>query len=125
MASPLMTIGRCLALAILLSGCAAQMAYRDGNNLIAKNQIEAGVAKYQEAVQAEPGNAQYRAALAQARESAARRWLEVADREQAAGRALAAEQGYRRVLALDPQNERANAGMRALERDSRQAKLLD
>jgi general secretion pathway protein D len=120
-----MMIGRCLALAMLLSGCAGQMAYRDGNDLIAKNQIEAGVAKYQEAVRAEPGNAQYRAALAQARESAARRWLETAEREQAAGRALPAEQGYRRVLALDPQNERASAGMRALERDSRQGKLLD
>lgn len=125
MASSLMMIGRCLALAMLLSGCAGQMAYRDGNDLIAKNQIEAGVAKYQEAVRAEPGNAQYRAALAQARESAARRWLEAAEREQAAGRALPAEQGYRRVLALDPQNERAIAGMRALERDSRQGKLLD
>jgi general secretion pathway protein D len=110
---------------MLLGGCAGQMAYRDGNELIAKNQTEAGLAKYQEAVQAEPGNAQYRAALAQARESAARRWLETAEREQAAGRALPAEQGYRRVLALDPQNERATAGMRALERDSRQGKLLD
>jgi general secretion pathway protein D len=125
MASPLITIGRCLALAMLLGGCAGQMAYRDGNELIAKNQTEAGLAKYQEAVQAEPGNAQYRAALAQARESAARRWLETAEREQAAGRALPAEQGYRRVLALDPQNERATAGMHALERDSRQGKLLD
>jgi general secretion pathway protein D len=125
MATSLMTIGRCAALAILLSGCAGQMAYRDGNDLIAKNQIEAGLAKYQEAVQAEPGNAQYRAALLQARESAARRFLEIAEREQAAGRAAQAEQGYRRVLALDPQNERANAGMRALERDSRQARQLE
>jgi general secretion pathway protein D len=118
-------MGRCAALAILLSGCAAQMAYRDGNELIAKNQIEAGLAKYQEALQAEPGNAEYRTAYLRARERAVQRVLEAAERDQSEGRSVAAEQGYRRTLAIDPQNERANAGMRALERDSRQARLLD
>lgn len=125
MVSSLTNIGRCAALLILLTGCAAQMAYRDGNDLIAKDQIEAGLAKYQQAVQAEPGNAQYRAALLNARDRAAQRLLDMAEREQAEGRAVPAEQGYRRVLGLDPQNERAIAGLRALERDSRQAKLLE
>jgi general secretion pathway protein D len=125
MASLLKTIGRCAALAILLSGCAAQMAYRDGNDLIAKNQLEAGLAKYQEAVKAEPGNAQYRAAWLQARDRAMQRVLEVAERDHADGRTAQAEQGYRRVLGMDPQSERANAGLRALDRDSRQGKLLD
>lgn len=125
MANSLTNIGRCAVLAILLSGCAAQQAYRDGNDLIAKNQIEEGLAKYQQAVQAEPGNAQYRAAWLSARERATQRLLDVAERDQAEGRAAQAEQGYRRVLGLDPRNERAIAGMRALERDSRQGKLLE
>jgi len=125
MASPLKKLGSCVALAVLLSGCAAQMAYRDGNDLIAKNQIEAGLAKYQEAVLADPLNAQYRSAYLSARERATNRLLDAAERDQGEGRAVQAEQGYRRVLGLDPQNERANAGLRSLERDSRQARLLE
>ncbi|WP_176648740.1 secretin N-terminal domain-containing protein [Duganella sp. SG902] len=125
MASPLKKLGSCAALAILLSGCAAQMAYRDGNDLIAKNQVEAGLAKYQEAVQADPTNAQYRSAYLSARERATQRILEAAERDQAEGRTAQAEQGYRRVLGLDAQNERAVAGLRALERDGRQANLME
>ncbi|SHN37948.1 general secretion pathway protein D [Duganella sacchari] len=125
MASPLKNIARCAALAILLSGCAAQLAYRDGNDLIAKNQIEAGLAKYQEAVKAEPGNAQYRSAYLTARDRAVQRILDTAERDQADGRAAQAEQGFRRVLGMDAQNERAVTGLRALERDSRQARLLE
>ncbi|WP_432382784.1 secretin N-terminal domain-containing protein [Duganella sp. P38] len=125
MASSLTKIGRGAALLLLLSGCAAQMAYRDGNELVAQDQIEAGLAKYQQAVQADPGNAQYRAAFISARDRATQRLLDVAEAEQAAGRAAQAEQGFRRVLGLDPRNERAIAGLRALERDSRQARLLE
>jgi len=124
MARHLKNVGVPLLLAVLLSGCAAQLAYRDGNDLIAKNQVEAGLSKYQEAVAAEPGNARYRAAYLQARERATQRILDAAERAQAEGRFPEAEQGYRRVLGLDAQNERARAGMRALERDDRQAKLM-
>ena len=67
MASHLKNLGMPVLLAILLGGCAAQQAYREGNDLTAKNQVEAGLVKYQEAVAAEPGNAKYRAAYQQAR----------------------------------------------------------
>jgi len=122
--APLKKLGSCAALAILLSGCAAQMAYRDGNDLIAKNQVEAGLAKYQEAVQADPGNAQYRTAYIGARDRAVQRLLETAERDLSEGRLPQAEQGFRRVLGIDGQNERAVAGLRAVERDNRQGKLL-
>jgi general secretion pathway protein D len=124
MASHLKNLGMPVLLAILLGGCAAQQAYREGNDLTAKNQVEAGLVKYQEAVRAEPGNAQYRTAYLQARDRATQRLLETAERDQSEGRTDQAEQGYRRVLGLDPQNERARAGMRALERDERQARLM-
>nr|WP_315261357.1 secretin N-terminal domain-containing protein [uncultured Duganella sp.] len=125
MTGSLKNIGRSAALVILLSGCAAQTAYRDGNELIAKDQIEAGLAKYQQALQADPGNAQYRAAYLRVRDSAVQRLLETAERDLAEGRAAQAEAGFRRALGLDQQNERAIAGLRALERDIRQARLLD
>jgi general secretion pathway protein D len=129
MASHLKNVGRRAALpamlAIALSGCAGQMAYRDGRDLIAKDQIEAGLLKYQEAVKADPGNAQFRSAYLVERDRATLRYLDQAERQQAEGKLDLAEQGFRRVLGLDPSNERARNGLHALERDGRQGKLLD
>ncbi|GJI98672.1 type II secretion system protein [Duganella caerulea] len=128
MASHLKNLGRRAALpamlAIALSGCAGQMAYRDGRDLIAKDQIEAGLLKFQEAVKADPGNAQYRSAYLLERDRATLRLLDQSERQQSEGQLDLAEQGFRRVQALDPLNERARAGLRALERDARQTKLL-
>ncbi|MES2348536.1 MAG: hypothetical protein V4641_13325, partial [Pseudomonadota bacterium] len=111
MASHLKNLGRRAALpamlAIALSGCAGQMAYRDGRDLIAKDQIEAGLLKYQEAVKADPGNAQFRSAYLVERDRATLRYLDQAERQQAEGKLDLAEQGFRRVLGLDPSNERA------------------
>jgi len=73
------------ALAVALSGCAAQMAYRDGRELVDKDQVEAGLLKFQEAIQQDPGNAQYRAAFASQRELVINRWLAEAERLRAAG----------------------------------------
>lgn len=113
-----------LALVLALGGCAGQMAYRDGNTLMAQDQVEAGLLKYQEALKAEPTNAEYRAAYVQARDRAAQGFIREAERQLADGQPELAEQGWRRALALDPANERARAGLRTLERNARQAKLL-
>ncbi|HEU4845143.1 MAG TPA: secretin N-terminal domain-containing protein [Burkholderiaceae bacterium] len=112
------------ALALALGGCAAQLAYRDGSDLIAHDQVEAGLRKYQEAIAAEPGNAKYRAAYLQARDRATVRYLEQAERALAAGQYGAAEQGFQHVLALDMANERGRAGLRAVDAAQRQDKLL-
>ena len=112
------------ALVLALSGCAAQMAYRDGKNLVERDQVEAGLLKFQEAVEAEPGNAQYRAAYLQARDRATTRYLEQADRFVAERKYDLAAQNFMRVLAMNPQNERARAGLRALEAADRYDRLL-
>ncbi|MFC0169612.1 secretin N-terminal domain-containing protein [Pseudoduganella danionis] len=129
MASHLTNLGRRAALpamlAAALSGCAGQMAYRDGRALIAEDKIEAGLLKYQEASKADPTNPQYRAAYLRAREVAAQRFLDQAERYRAEGRVDLAEQSLLRVQGLDPQNERARAGLRLLERDQRLGKLLE
>ena len=111
-------------LPLLLAGCAAQRAYQDGNALVAQDQVAAGLAKYQEAVAAEPGNPLYRAAYLRVRDNTSARLVDAADRLLAAGQAdLAAEQ-YRRVLAIDPGNDRARAGLRQVEADRRHAAML-
>ncbi|WP_426193826.1 secretin N-terminal domain-containing protein [Massilia sp. DWR3-1-1] len=112
------------ALTLALSGCAGQMAYNDGQKLVAADQVEAGLLKYREAIAAEPGNAQYKAAYLQARDGSTNRLNEQAERELAEGRPQVAMLSLRRALALEPANERARAGLRLLEADARQAGLL-
>jgi general secretion pathway protein D len=100
------------------------MAYREGNELVAQDKVEAGLAKYQEAVAADPTNVQYKAAYLRAREAATNRLLPQADRELADGKPELAVQDYRRVLAIDPLNERARAGLRQVDADRRHGVLL-
>jgi len=113
-----------LALVLALSGCAAQMAYREGNDLVEKDQVEAGLLKFQDAIAREPLNAKYRAAFLQARDRATVRYLDQAERLLADGQREPAQQLYGRVLALDPQNERGRAGMRKIDADVRHAQAL-
>ena len=113
------------AVAVLLAGCAAQQAYREGNELVAQDKVEAGLVKYQEAVAADPTNVTYKAAWLRARDGATNRLLTQADRALAAGQAEPALQDYRRVLAIDPVNDRARAGLRMVDADRRQAALVE
>jgi general secretion pathway protein D len=112
-------------LALLLSGCAAQMAYREGNELVAQDKVEAGLSKYQEALAADPTNVIYKAAYLRARDAATNRLLPQADRELAEGKPDLAVADYRRVLAIDPLNDRARAGLRQVDADRRHAVLMD
>ncbi|WP_229421246.1 secretin N-terminal domain-containing protein [Telluria antibiotica] len=112
------------ALALLLSGCAAQMAYREGNELVAQDKVEAGLVKYQEALAVDPANVAYKTAFLRARDTATNRLLPQADRELAGGKADLAVQDYRRVLAIDPLNERARAGLRQVDADRRHGVLM-
>lgn len=120
-------IGRlCSALMIggVLVGCAAQMAYRDGRDLIAHDQVEEGLAKFKEAIARDPHNAEYRAAFLQTRERATGIYLKQADRLAATGPRADAEKVYRRILNLDPSNERAQAGLQGLDMDVRHLQLI-
>jgi general secretion pathway protein D len=113
------------ALAFLLAGCAAQMAYREGNELVAQDKVEAGLTKYQEALAADPSNVVYKTAFLRARDAATNRLLPQADRELADGKPALAVEDYKRVLAIDPFNERARAGLRQVDADRRHGVLLE
>ena len=99
---------------LLLSACAGQQAFRDGKDLIAQNRIEEGLQKFQQAVNADPASAQYKSAWLQTRERAITNFLSQAERSSASKpqEALAL---YKRVLAIEPDNARAQAGVLALE----------
>ena len=113
-----------LLLPFLLAGCAAQRAYQEGNALVAQDKVGAGLAKYQEALAADPGNPEYKAAFLRARDGAVVRMVEAADRALAAGQIDVASSEYRRVQTIDPGNDRARAGLRQVEADRRHAAAL-
>ena len=113
-----------LVLPLLLAGCAAQRAYQEGNALVAQDQVGAGLAKYQEALASEPDNPVYKAAWLRARDSATVRIVDQAERALAAGQVELATQEYRRVLAIDPVNDRARAGLRQVEAERRHAAAI-
>ena len=110
--------------AVALAGCAAQMAYRDGVQLVADDQVEAGLLKYQEAIAADPGNSQYRAAFLKTRDRNVIARVKQAERALADGQGAAALRGFQRALAIDPANERARVGLRLVEADVRHAALM-
>jgi len=110
-----------LLLPLLLAGCAAQRAYQEGNALVAQDQVGAGLAKYQEALASEPDNPVYRAAFLRARDNATARLVDQAERALAAGQTDLATQDFRRVLGIDPVNDRARAGLRQVEAERRHA----
>ncbi|MFC3110105.1 secretin N-terminal domain-containing protein [Undibacterium arcticum] len=109
---------------IALAGCAAQAAYRDGKALVTRGKVEEGLAKFQEAMQQEPRDAEYKAAYLQTRERAVATYVEQGDRLLAAGKWAEAEKFYQRALAIDPAGERARTGLHALDADQRHAKLF-
>jgi general secretion pathway protein D len=114
-----------LAAALVLTGCAAQQAYREGNELVARDKVEAALLKYQEALTANPTNISYKVAWLRARDNTTNRLLTQADHELSAGKPELALQDYRRVLAIDPVNDRARTGLRMVEADRRQAALVE
>lgn len=118
-----------LALAALLlaalTGCAAERLSREGQGLIAEGRYEEGVAKLEQAAKAEPSELHYRTQFINKREEIANKLLAEAANARIAGDADAAGKNYRRVLAVDPANERAKTGLEEVERDRRHALLVD
>lgn len=109
--------------ALLLAGCAGVQPYQEGQRLLAAGQYEAGLAKLEEAVRLDPGNAEYRIALASRRASRMHQLLNQAEAERRQGRLAEAEQAYQEVLAFAADNAMARQGLDALltERRHRQA----
>ncbi|WP_240702383.1 secretin N-terminal domain-containing protein [Trinickia terrae] len=114
-----------VALPMLLIGCAAEKAYRSGQDFVAQGKLDEGMAKLQEAVTREPHDAQYRSAWLAAREQALLRYNDEGDRLAADGSYAAARKAYQHALGVDPANERALAGLVALQNAARLNALVD
>lgn len=108
----------------MLGGCAAEKAFREGQSLLDEGRVDAGLAKLEEAVRAEPTNGMYRAALQSRRAELINRALAAAQNARLQGQLDEAEALYRRVLVLEANNERAAAGLEDVARERRYQPLF-
>jgi general secretion pathway protein D len=113
-----------LVIAAVLCGCAAQSAYREGKDLIAQDQVEQGLQKFQEAIRLDPRGIEYKSAYAQTRERAITSYLDQADHLLNQGKYAEAEVLYDKVLRIDATNARAKNGLEAEKQNQRHLQLV-
>jgi general secretion pathway protein D len=108
-----------LLFAMLLTGCAGMLAYREGNALVAQGRVDEGLKQLSEAVRQEPRNVEYRLTLTNLRNSVLASALATAEQSRRAGRFSEAEAAYRQALKYDPANTMAEQVLSALETERR------
>lgn len=115
-------VATCLSLCYL-AGC-ANPAFREGRGLAADGNLEAALPKLQLAASQEPTNSEYQLAYLGTRDRLILQWLGEADSARRSGKADTAEQFYKQVMSVDPNNARARDGLADLERDARHGAWL-
>ncbi|MDQ0612267.1 general secretion pathway protein D [Variovorax sp. W1I1] len=109
----------------LLSGCAAYLEERRADQLLAEGNTDAALVMLSQLAKTDPTG--YRLRYLQVRDGHLRDMLQKARRLANEGKPeslAAAEEGYRAMLRLDPQNEAAIAGLAALERGVRETQQM-
>jgi len=109
---------------ILVAGCAAERLHRQGINAMDSGEYENGLALLNQAAQADPHNMSYRFDYATRRAAAVLGLLNIADSARAKRQLDTAAGAYRRVLAIEPGNDRAQRGLAALEGDARHGEVM-
>lgn len=107
-----------------LSGCAADRAFTRGKGMLEQGRTEAGLREVEKAARIAPENKEYRIYLARQREGSINKLLGEAEQARRTGSLDAAEQAFRRVLALDAENRRAADGLEAVATARKQRVLL-
>ncbi|MEP6606056.1 MAG: secretin N-terminal domain-containing protein, partial [Nitrosospira sp.] len=122
-----MKIGQRIFIVMVLgifAGCAANKAFVEGKQLIAEGKLDTGLASLEKAARDEPDNLEIRAVLARQREAIVARLLSAGDNARSSDDLDGAEREYRHVLEINRRNERAQAGLAAIEMDRRHLALL-
>ena len=111
-------------ISLLITGCAADRLHQQGVESFERGDYEQGLDQLGAAVRSDPRNMGYRLDLAARREEATQELVASADTARAAGQLEVAAGFYRRVLRLDPANDRARRGLDGLEGDARHATVI-
>jgi len=106
----------------LLSGCAAYLEERRADQLLAEGNNDAALVMLSQLAKTDPTG--YRLKYLQVRDGVLRDMLQKARRLAAERKPADAEEAYRAMLRIDPQNEAALAGLATLERDAREAEQM-
>ncbi|HZE92472.1 MAG TPA: secretin N-terminal domain-containing protein, partial [Rhizobacter sp.] len=115
-----------ICLALPLMACAPGREFvRDGQQKIDQGQLEEGLLQMEKGISLEPENREYRMLVIRQRETQIGLLLGRADAQRNADRFDDAVALYRRVIGIDPNNTRAQAGLDAVESARRQQQRVD
>lgn len=117
-------IAPALAVLLLATGCAHDPGFSEGQSLIEAGNFEAGLAKIAQAAKHDPSNRKYQVYYYRERDIALHDDLAAAEQARAQGDWDAAEVLYRKMLALDPADPRAKAGIASLAVARRHREML-
>ena len=113
-----------LTLSAALAACAANSLHREGLADVDRGDYEAGVNKLQEAVVKDPNNLSFKLDLAARRSAAVQKLVAAGDGARASGQLDEATATYRRVLIIEPTNQRALRGIEDVQSDRRHAVMV-
>jgi len=108
MESRIRKLGLLLVMLALLTGCAAQKAYRKADREMKRENYDQAVLNYSKALAADPGKSRYVMALERAKLRAAAQHFDKAQRFHAAGQMEMAIAEYQQTLVLIPDNQHAS-----------------
>ncbi|WP_416424385.1 secretin N-terminal domain-containing protein [Pseudomonas sp. App30] len=105
-----------LALCVALAACSsAKVANQEGNDLIEHGQYEAGLARIEEGLRANPRDTQLHLALSNGRVRSVKELMHQGDVARADHDVASARQAYGRVLNIEPANGRAKDALNQLD----------
>ncbi len=102
-----------------LGACAQNTLQREAFALLDTGDIEGGLGKLEEASRLQPANLEYRQTYFRQRDIALQRLAALAETARQQGQWETAEAVYKRLLGIDPANQRAKAGLEALGMERR------
>lgn len=114
-----------MVIVTVLAGCASDRVQRDAHEMFDAGKIEESLATLQSALKKHPSDPALRATYLQLRDRAIASWLASANEASRNGSEARSREYYLRILKLDPENDRAKAGLARLDREATHIKWLD
>ena len=116
----------CIALisALLVAACATTELHQQGLDAFEQGRYEEALEKLDQAVASDPANLTYKVDLKRHQEQAKLKLMAAGDRFRVAGDLDSAESAYRRVLAIESSNVRAQHELEGVEGDRRHAQVV-
>jgi len=113
-----------LLVTLSLGGCSAQMAFREGKQLISQNKVEDGLSQLKLASASAPENTEYRKVYLQTRERVVYALTDELDQLIATEKFDQAKKLQKRIVLIDPNHDVAKFGLIKIDAAERVAKLL-